>query len=166
MKRTSIFLLLIFLGTGMVSGQYKINKTRYDYKTWSYQEGDPYNPTTCGVLSFIPGLGQMAANEFGRGAAFLGGALGCIGVSFGGFALAWTASEVGGVIIMAIGVGGFIAIDIWSIVDATRVAKVNNLSWRDQNSSGFNLRLEPYISPVQSFGSTKTQVGLSMKLRF
>ena len=157
--------MLIILGAGMVSAQYKINKTKYDYKTWSYQEGDPYNPTTCGVLSFIPGLGQMAADEFGRGAAFLGGALGCLGVTIVGFGVAW-GYEVGGVIIMAIGVGGFIALDIWSIVDATRVAKVNNLAWRDQNTTGFNLRLEPYISPVQGFGPARTQVGLSLKLRF
>jgi hypothetical protein len=107
MKTIIISLLLIILGAGMVCAQYKINKTKYDYRSWSYQDGDPYNPTTCGVLSFIPGIGQMVANEFGRGAAFLVGALGCIGVTIVGFGVAW-GYEVGGVIIMAIGLGVFL----------------------------------------------------------
>lgn len=57
-------------------------------------------------------------------------------------------------IILAIGVGGFIAIDIWSIVDATRVAKVNNLAWRDQNPSGFKHEakiLKPSPAPLACF---------------
>ena len=76
MKAFAVSLLLVIVGLGMANAQYKINKTKYDYSTWTYEEGDPYNPTTCGILSFIPGVGQMVAGEFVRGAAFLGGVAG------------------------------------------------------------------------------------------
>jgi len=67
---------------------------------------------------------------------------------------------------MLLGLSGFFAVDIWSIVDATRVAKVNNLVFRDRDHSGMNLQTEPYISPIQTYGSTNTQVGLSLKVVF
>ena len=170
MKAFAVSLLLVFLGLGMANAQYKINKTQYDYKTWTYEEGDPYNPTTCGVLSIIPGVGQMVAHEFGRGAAFFGGVAGCWFLSFVGAGVAMGSSndaEAGlGVGIIIVSISGMVAIDIWSIVDAVRVAKVNNLAYRDRNNTGFNLHMEPYISPIQIYGSTKTQVGLSLKLNF
>ena len=76
MKTFAVSLLLVLVGIGMANAQYKINKTKYDYSTWTHEEDDPYNPTTCGVLSFlIPGVGQMVAHKVGRGVAFLGGYL-------------------------------------------------------------------------------------------
>ena len=170
MKAFAVSLLLVIVGLGMANAQYKINKTKYDYSTWTYEEGDPYNPTTCGVLSIIPGVGQMVAHEFGRGAAFFGGFVGCFFMSAMGAGVAMGSSNettlVLGVGLMVVSLAGAAAIDIWSIVDATRVAKVNNLAWRDRNSTGFNLRIEPFISPIQTYESTKTQVGLSLVVNF
>jgi hypothetical protein len=73
MKTFAVSFLLVIMGSGIANAQCKIHKTKYNYKTWTNQEGDPYNPTTCGILSIIPGVGQMVADEFGRGAAFFGG---------------------------------------------------------------------------------------------
>ena len=170
MKTIAVALLLVIVGFGMVNAQYKINKTKYDYSTWTYEEGDPYNPTTCGVLSIIPGVGQMVAHEFGRGAAFFGGFAGCFFMSAVGTGVAMGSSNettlVLGVGLMVVSLAGAAAIDIWSIVDATRVAKVNNLAWRDRNNTGLNLRIEPFISPIQTYEATKTQVGLSLIVNF
>ena len=166
MKTIAVALLLVIVGFGMANAQYKINKTKYDYSTWTYEEGDPYNPVTCGVLSIIPGVGQMVAHEFGRGAAFFGGAVGCLFSSLVGVAVAFGGNESLGVGLMAVSFAGVAAIDIWSIVDATRVAKVNNLAWRDKNKTGLSLQIEPYILPIQTYGSTKTQVGLSLVVNF
>ena len=166
MKPLTITILLLILGFGVVDAQYKINKTKYDYKTWAYEEGDPYDPGFCGIVSVVPGAGQMVAHEFGRGAAFFGGAAGCFSLLFAGFAVEWDYNEALGITMMLLGVSGFFAVDIWSIVDATRVAKVNNLAFRDRDHTGTNLRMEPYISPVQIYGSTKTQVGVSLKFVF
>ena len=170
MKSFAVSLFLVIMGLGMANAQYKIDKTKYDYSTWTYEEGDPYNPTTCGVLSIIPGVGQMVAHEGGRGAAFLGGFAGCWVISAVGAGYAMGSSNelqaALGVGIMVVGLSGMVAVDIWSIVDATRVAKVNNLAWRDKNNTGLNLKLEPYVLPLQTYNYTKTQVGLSLKLNF
>jgi len=166
MKPLTIIILLLILGIGAVDAQYKINKTKYDYKTWTHEEGDPYDPAFCGILSVIPGVGQMVAHEFGRGAAFFGGAAGCFFLFGSGFAVAWDYNEPLGITMMLLGLSGFLAVDIWSIVDASRVAKVNNLAYRNRDQTGMKLRLEPCISPVQTCGSTKTQVGLSLKFVF
>lgn len=156
-------------GTSIILSRsyYKVDKTKYDYKTWSPGIGDPYNPTLCGVLSFIiPGTGQMRAQEFGRGAAFLGGYLGCYVVSAVGTMVAFGVNETLGGTILVIGLVGAATVDIISVVDAIRVAKVKNLAWRDRMKTGFNLRLEPYIVPLQTHSSTHTQVGLSLKVNF
>lgn len=165
MRTFGFTFLLIILGLGVVNAQYKVNKLKYDYKTWTYQEGDPYNPVTCGFLSIIPGVGQMAAHEYLRGAAFLGGAVGSFGLFVWGVFLEYGYNDIGGPI-AAVGFLGIPTIIISSIVDATRVAKVNNLVLRNLNQDGFNLQLEPYISPIHIYGSTKTQVGVSLKVSF
>ena len=131
MKPLTITILLLILGFGVVDAQYKINKTKYDYKSWTYEEGDPYDPGFCGIVSVVPGAGQMVAHEFGRGAAFFGGAAGCFSLLFAGFAVEWDYNEALGITMMLLGVSGFFAVDIWSIVDATRVAKVNRSYWNE-----------------------------------
>jgi len=172
MKKLAVFLLVVMIGFETMDAQYKIDKTKYDYKTWTYQEGDPYNPAVCAVLSIIPGVGQMVAQESGRGKAFLAGGGGCLLMFAVGAGLLQNAT-MDDDLRLAFGFGlieasilMMIGVDIWSIIDATRVAKVNNLAWRDKNISGFKFRLEPYISPVKISGYTNTQVGLSLKISF
>lgn len=47
-------------------------KKMYDYKNYTYQRDDPYNPCIVYVCSFlIPGIGQMISGEVGREFAFL-----------------------------------------------------------------------------------------------
>lgn len=113
----------------------------------------------------------MVAHEYGRGAAFLGGYAGCwvltgtgVLMGFAFYQEDWGVPVAG--TIFAIGLLGVGTVDIWSIVDAMRVAKVNNLAWRDRNNIGFNLQLEPFILPVKTYGFTNTQVGLSLKVNF
>src|SRR5450759_4570003 len=78
MKRISLILISVFLISTSINAQYKINKTKYNFRTYTYQVGDPYNTALAGIASLlIPGLGQMVSGEGGRGAAFLGGYVGC-----------------------------------------------------------------------------------------
>jgi len=70
--------LLCFTALTATEAQYSVNKTKYDYRTYVPEVGDPYNPGVAGLASFfIPGLGQMISNEGGRGAGFLAGYAGC-----------------------------------------------------------------------------------------
>jgi hypothetical protein len=76
-----------------------------------------------------------------------------------------TAEELAAVMMIA-GFLGMVTADVWSVIDAVRVAKVNNLAWRDSNNTGFSLQLKPYISPIQTYKSTNIQAGLSLKVNF
>ena len=170
-------ILLIFTAVVLFASanaqNYRLDKNEYDYRDWTYEAHDRYNPSVCGVTSFVlPGLGQMIANEPGRGVAFLGAAMGSMVIYSIGAVQATTALDVNsgiydgeGVGLMAVGLVSLIVVDIWSIVDAVHVAKVKNLAWRDKTDFR-GIRLEPYIAPIKSYNSTGTQAGLCLKLSF
>ncbi len=168
-----MFALLI---NTLSNAQYKIYKTKYDYRNYTYQLGDPYNPTIAGIASaIIPGLGQMVSGETGRGLAFLGGYYG-VGLLF----LLPTFSEFGKEndpgseilsdgtkeTLVTIGVLGMAGIWLWSLMDAPRVAKVNNLAWRDKNKSSLKLEIQPYFSNKDLSYNGKYSTGVTLKVRF
>jgi hypothetical protein len=151
---------IIILGT-VANAQYKSNRKKYDYKTYQYQPGDPYNPAfACFASLLVPGMGQMATGEIKRGAFFFGGCTGFFLLAVIGGS---TASGESGYGVVLLGFTGIIAIDLISLVDAVRVAKVNNLVFRDKYKTNFKVQVSPY------FGSFKTETipaGLSLKIRF
>ena len=170
MKKCILFLISVLFLSSFANAQYKINKTKYDYHTYSYQVGDPYNPSVAGVTSFlIPGLGQMLSGEGGRGAAFLVGDLACavvyiVGVSSAAKDIDEGGTGGGGTVAMVIGGIGMLGIEIWSIVDAVRVAKVNNLAFRDKNKTSYNIQIQPFTARYNQIGSISS--GLILKVRF
>jgi hypothetical protein len=169
MKNFVILLVAVLLLNASAKGQYKVNKTKYNFRSYSYELGDPYNPSVAGLTSFlIPGLGQMISGEGGRGVAFLGGFLGCGLISLIGASISTDDINNGGdgtkgTGLATMGFLGMIAVDVWAIIDAMHVAKVNDLAWRATRKTGYNLRISPYIG---SFKSEKVPVGLSLKVRF
>ncbi len=178
MKQT-VIALCVFFSFSIFSSQaqsYKLNKQVYDYKMYSPQPGDPNNPTVMGVASWlVPGLGQMISGETGRGLSFLGGyvaSVAVMGVGYGQFISAnldnnQTNVSTKGLPLMLAGILAGTAIDIWSIVDAVRVAKVNNMYFQDQRGKGgISLQVNPYFDANNYLGQTNTSVGLSMKVTF
>lgn len=94
--------------------------------------GRPRNPTIAGVLSGVmPGLGQFYCREWAKGAGFLISAIvvdAAFGVSSGMLELlqsfgAPVPSDALGKLLL--GSLLFLAIAIWSIVDAVRTAKLS-----------------------------------------
>ena len=90
----------------------------------------PKNPTIAGVLSGVmPGLGQFYCRQWGKGAAFLVGAI-AVDVSFGvssgmlellqSFGAPIPSDLLGKLLIGSL---LFLAIAVWSIADAVRTAK-------------------------------------------
>jgi hypothetical protein len=172
MKKCVLILIsVLFIGIG-ANAQYRINKTKYDYRTYSYQVGDPYNPSVAGLTSFlIPGLGQMISGEGGRGVAFLGGYVGFFVIYYVGAVSSINdinngGTGSGGAGVMVLGLLGAIGVDIWSIVDAIHVAKVNNLAFRDKSKTSYNFQIKPYINISNYNYNSKIPVGLSLKVRF
>jgi len=172
MKKMLFFVIAILYMNFSLNGQYKVNKMHYDYRTYSYQLGDPYNPTVAGVTSFLlPGLGQMFSGEGGRGVAFLGGYLGCAVMYGAGFGSAMSDLDSGGdgssgANLMLIGGLGLISISIWAIVDAVHVAKVNNLAFRALNKYLNYIQIQPYIINDFYAQNESFQTGLTLKVRF
>jgi hypothetical protein len=59
---------------------------------------------------------------------------------------------------MMVGLVGALGVDIWSIVDAIRVAKVNNLDWRD-NPLSYNFQIQPYIFSANQYSNSNLKFG-------
>lgn len=92
--------------------------------------GGQKNPTLAGVLSgVVPGLGQFYCRQWGKGAGFLAGAIaidGGFGVSSGTLDLLQSfgtpvPSDALGTLLL--GMGLFLAVAVWSIIDAVRTAR-------------------------------------------
>ncbi|MBS3770958.1 MAG: hypothetical protein KGY70_14765 [Bacteroidales bacterium] len=78
MKKYLLYIFGLMLLCNVVNAQYAVNKTKYDYRNYEYEKGDPYDPGVAGITSFIlPGLGQTISGEAGRGLGFFGGYAGC-----------------------------------------------------------------------------------------
>lgn len=133
--------------------QYKINKEKYNFKDYTYQETDKYHPAIAAVASYVvPGLGQIYCNENKRGLNFLAGYAGGILVIMSG-AIIDLPHMMGGNDEFTFGkgiiIGGALlsaSVQIWSTVDALRVAKVNNMAYKDNNKLGMSLLLKPNIT--------------------
>jgi len=169
---TSLMLFNCFNG----DAQYMVNKNKYDYYHYDYQPGDPYKPSSAAAASlFVPGLGQMISGESGRGICFLLGSTGCLVFAFAGGSIALNATEMDrdfeektrkGITYLFSGLAATACIWIWSIADAPRVAKVNNLASRDKNKVSGNLIIQPHFNIQSNSTHNKTLLGLSVNINF
>ena len=143
-------------------------KDYYNYKDYSHEEGDAFNPTLMGLASFlVPGLGQFFEEEVFTGILFLGG---CIAMDFVTLSTIKTSYDVTGeaesqMIVKTIGISwgtvlclaGSIALRAFATSDAVKIAKVKNLYIRD-------LRLQPTL--YQLPGKNMPAGGLSLNIVF
>ena len=143
--------------------KYKEMAKVYDYRLYQKSLYDRYSPAGSGVASFfIPGLGQMICGEWGRGFAWLGGHVGCYmltGIS--------AIAESDTLVLMSI--AGLLAIDICSIVDGVRVAKVKNMYMEDLRKSGYyGLDVDLYhsVNYVHTASGIQPTAGMTLALRF
>ena len=145
-----------------VGMKYDQLKNMYDYRMYRPGGYERYSPAWSGVASFfIPGLGQLICGETGRG--------------FGQFALSTMCDIVTVVsIVEDLEVLGpltslaHLGIAIWSIVDATRVAKVKNMYENDLRSlqSSVSVDLYPSLNAVPMQGGLGVAPGMTLSLTF
>ena len=175
MKKTILISLLLlgFVTSGIQAQRYSINKYKYDSRLYYPEFGDAYNPALCGVCSFlVPGLGQIVCGETGRGIAFMGGYIGCLVIAEAGAvqftnSYAYGNSGFSGTGMMLLGGFGMLGVYIWSIADAVKVAKVNNMYIRDlRKTSAISLELAPYVTQISVNNQNTSPVGLSMRVKF
>lgn len=167
--------------------RYSENKHYYDPRMYVRQYSDPYNPILSGIASyFLPGLGQMVSGEPGRGAAFMGGTFGCYILAGVGMALTaegmyydyysynqqqpnyyGSSNSSTGAIIGVLGIIGGLSMHIYSIVDAVRVAKINNMYHQDLKDNYVSFNLKPFVGVSNSYSSLKDMpVGVTLSVSF
>jgi len=178
-KTFFISILLLLIAIDVSAQRYSINKLNFDSHQYIPEYGDLYNPGISGVCSFlVPGLGQMISGEPGRGFAFLGGYIGCAIVFEVGVAEffynfndyedpGYYGNSGKGVGTMLLGLGGMAFVSIWSIVDAIKVAKVNNMYYQSlRKTSSLKIQLAPYVDHLTITNQGITQVGMTMRVTF
>ena len=142
----------------------------YDPREYTSVMGDVH-PAWSGVASFlIPGLGQGINTEWGRAA---GQFFGSYGLMLAGSlcAAAGAASEDGynpamGVATRAC-VLGALGLDIWSIVDAVKIAKVKNMYQQDlKKLYAVDVDLFPSVNYAHTANGLTPTVGMTLALKF
>jgi hypothetical protein len=65
------------------------------------------------------------------------------------------------------GIGGMAAIEIWSIFDAVKVAKVNNMYIRSlRRTSTLKLEISPYVDYISISNQVSNPIGMTMRVKF
>jgi hypothetical protein len=153
------------------------NKT-YDVKNYVFSKSDPHDPFKIALSSFIiPGLGQMECGVPAKGILFLlASASGWIPTISGLKLLLWTDSgkpepnwTVRSKIAhqrMALGLSISAVFWIWSIIDASRTAKIQNLKYRQANGTIGSINISPYLTAASSYANGRYATGLSINIKF
>lgn len=165
--------------------KYKELKSLYNTRDYVKVQGQPYSPFWNGFASFlIPGLGEIFEGEWGRGLCIAGAniLMGSYTRSVGNKWLtdfnAWydvqdldnidydTMPGVpGGYFLVGL---ARVALGIWSIVDASKIAKVKDMYWQDcMGYTSVSLSMDPYFAytPIPGTG-IQPVTGVSLKLTF
>lgn len=151
---------------------YKELKSEYNYKDYEKTIVDRYSTGWSGIASFvIPGLGQMVCGEFTRGLSFLGGHFAGLMLAQG--VITTSAANNGGeatdgaAVVALAAVTGTLALDICSIVDAVRVAKVKNMYIQElRRMYSFDVNLAPSFDVVNTGDGLKPTAGMTLAISF
>lgn len=151
--------------------KYKELKTMYNFKEFTPTLADRYSPAWTGVASFfIPGLGECINGEWGRGlgkffgnVALMTTANVCVQRSYVDYAPAWQIEIGVAVVCYAAALG----LDIWSIVDAVRIAKVKNMYEQDlKKLYAIDVDLYPSVNYIQTAYGVQPTAGFTLAMRF
>ena len=189
MKGIAILVAVLLGSAAIASAQvhdpvfsYRFCKNRYNTAGFALSPTDPYVPFYAGALAYVfPGLGHVYDGEILRGLAFLAGTYCSIGVGavllqpqhfteehydpqYGYYeetVVRSPDSSLGGILVL-----GGVALWIWNICDAVRVAKVKDLYYRDL--SGRWSSLDATVQPTLDFAPVtgKPTAGLSLRVSF
>lgn len=148
--------------------KYQQLKHIYDHRKYQRSYMDRFSPGWIGVASFfLPGLGECICDEWGRG---LGKTVGSATLAtIGSILVAKSYVDVNYGTDICFAVLSYLAalgIDIWSIVDAVRIAKVKNMYESDMRVKYALMDVFPSISCVQIGNKVQPTVGITLAMRF
>ena len=189
-KLLTLFVLLAvstaaFAQVAPQDASYETLKNYYSPKNYVKSSVDPYSVFWTGFESFFaPGTGQLIMKETGRGWAFIGGGV-VISIAEGILAnqiVALAEKDANGNItipeanqkkatgyvcgLLGAGAAAF-ALDIWSCVDAVKIAKVKNQYYQDAlKKHAFSATVSPSIDMVQLGNTVTPTAGMTLAVRF
>ena len=190
MKRIVILIMLAAVSTTVFaqrapqSTSYKDLKNYYSARDYVRSDTDPYSVFWIGLESLVaPGLGQLIMKETGRGWAFLGTSvvLGTAGGILAQNVASFAVQNVDGTYSISeadrnkasgylIALGGValaqLAVDIWSCVDAVKIAKVKNQYYQDGRRRHANASLYPSVNLTQTATGVAPAPGMTFALTF
>jgi hypothetical protein len=114
----------------------------------------------------IPGLGQILEGETVRGFGFVGG---WIGLNIIKYKIRMRPSIGSSNYTKSLNTVRYVlaGLHIWSLFDAIHVARVNNMVFRDQNKTTFDLQLLPFVGSYDYFTlNNEVPVGLTLLINF
>lgn len=163
MKLTILIVVFGFLS--MVSlGQFREYKSDYSVKGYKYLPSDKYSPGKAAALAILPGAGHFYCGQPLRGLIFPAGMF-CSGVlvisgSLENWADRWDSDpNDGGKGKIIAGEIAFIGFYVLNFIDASRVAKIKNLHFREQEVT-FNFK------PCFNFDEKNNSAGLALQITF
>lgn len=138
MGKYFLILICFFILTADGVAQYEKDRERFNYKDYVRSPVDQYRPIYAGVLAaMFPGLGHVYCNERARGVKVFKRFAGSFLVSATGLVLILASESVNlGYGFMLGGAFLMVGNQIWSIVDASRVAKVKNMAIKSRPRVG------------------------------
>ncbi len=147
--------------------KYKELASIYNHKDYLPSLTDRYSPAGTGLASFfIVGLGECINGEISRGLGKTFSSLALVVV--GNLCLGIDDLEYETALSLAISCyAGALAINVISIVDAVRIAKVKNMYLRDLNNSySLDIDLYPSVNCVKVGNNIQPTIGLRLAMKF
>jgi len=168
-----VLLLPVFSTLGQEIN-YQDIKSKYNTAYYSERVTDPAYYTMVGVVCnvFMPGLGQLYVDESKRGVILLGSNFIASGIGIAGMLMSLTIDEngrssEGGRLLLYTGLGASALIQMWSIFDVVRIARLKNIAYSEQRKQSSYLDINPYAEPIRFDGVQKSYVyGLSLSISF
>lgn len=146
--------------------KYRDLKKIYNYKNYTRRYDDRHSPGWSGAASFfVPGLGECINGEWGRG-------LGKTAINI--ICNLSTNSILGKTPYgEPLGTGYYLllftqlSVNIWSVVDASQIAKVKNMYERDlQKLYSFDVQFYPSVNYTNIGNSTQYAPGVTLAINF
>ena len=176
MKQIIILLAGFSILTLTCPAQNKSDKSNYDLKSYRYKPDDRYNPKNVSIASaFVPGLGQMICNKGVKGFCFLTGFVGGLALTISGFKMTiqttlpepnWDEVMPIARTRMTIGLATAATFWIWSMVDAPRTAKIQNMKFREKNNMSGVIIFQPFLGDPSLSANKNIPVGISINIKF
>lgn len=167
-KTTLLLILLLFTTINLFSQKIRYRDYKNDFSTKQYRtkiKNQKYSPLLAGVCNYIiPSSGYFYVGEPVRGLCVLGSELIAGSVMMSGLVLSFEGgNSENSLTLMYSGMLATWLIQIWSVFDVVKIAKIKNLAFQE-NTTAIDLR--PDLIIINQNNNAVLTCGLKLKISF